>query len=68
MPTPYIDTKNVKKVMEYRKKGLTVKEISLLLQRDYKTVYRWYSFGMGSKKYLKRVDQRPGKNGKLSTR
>lgn len=50
-----VNTEMVAKVMKYREKGLTLRDIAKLLDKDVKTVYRWYDFGTGRKKYISNV-------------
>lgn len=44
MATPKPDTKNVKKVKEYRKMGLSFREIARIMESDVRQVYRWANY------------------------
>ena len=57
MPKPYPDVKKINEVMKYRKmkdpetgEPLSFSNIARLMKSDKKTVYRWYSYGIGKKK------------------
>jgi len=52
MARPYVNEEMVKRVVYYRKKGLSFPEIARVLKKDQKTVYRWWSYSQGSNKYL----------------
>lgn len=55
MPIPFTDLENVKKVMNYRKKKrgnetpMSFRAIAEEMEKDVKTVYRWYMIGTGKK-------------------
>lgn len=38
------DIENIKKVKEFRKKGITFRQIAKLLERDLKTIWRWSKY------------------------
>lgn len=47
MPIPYTDMLSVKKVIEFRKKGLSFGQIEKLMGKNRKTIYTWYKIGIG---------------------
>lgn len=47
MPYPKPDLEMVKKVKDFRAKGLSFRQIAKLLEKDVKTVYRWASYDVG---------------------
>ena len=53
-----VNQEMVAKVMQYREKGLTLRDIAKLLDKDLKTVYRWYDFGSGRKKYISNTGEK----------
>lgn len=44
---PYANQEMIDRVMEYRSKKLSFREIGKLLGKDVNSVYRWYSYGSG---------------------
>jgi hypothetical protein len=47
MPIPKPDMAMIKKVKEFRSKGLTFRQIAKILEKDVKTIYRWASYSVG---------------------
>jgi transposase-like protein len=58
-----VNLEMVAKVMKYREKGLTLRDIAKLLEKDVKTVYRWYDFGTGRKKYISHTGKKEDDKG-----
>lgn len=50
MPIPFTDLESVKKVMKYRKQGLSYNEIARKMSNHKKTIIRWYYVGIGKRK------------------
>lgn len=49
MPANTPDLKMIEKVKELRKKNLSFRQISKVLDKDVKTVYTWFEYGVGKK-------------------
>ncbi len=49
-----INLKAVKKVRELRDKGLSFRDISKIMERDLKSIFRWYNYQVG--KNVAKVD------------
>lgn len=51
----FVDEQMVKKVVKYRKKGLSFREISKLTGKNISNVHRWYNIGIGKLKARRQV-------------
>jgi hypothetical protein len=49
-----IDIKSVKKVKNYREKGLSFREISKILGADVRQVHRWYTYQTDKEKIMRK--------------
>lgn len=68
MPIPYVNMKKVEEILELvDKKELSIAEAARAKGMSYKQAFRYYTFGHGSTKYIKRARSKDIKNGKLST-
>lgn len=48
MAKPFPNQEMIKKVKQYRKKGLSFRQIARVLNKDVKNVYIWYKHSVGN--------------------